>query len=93
MIRTVTPIQLIISADSNDIHPPTGAVQTYGNMICLPDYKMATVTLKGYVKRSVQLIIKKSGPSPDKVRFGRMNHKTPNGENRKTSQGCYFSQL
>jgi hypothetical protein len=59
MIRTVTPIQLIISADSNDIHPPTGAVQTYGNMICLPDYKMATVTLKGYVKRSVQLIIKK----------------------------------
>jgi hypothetical protein len=55
----VTPIQLIISADSNDIHPPTGAVQTYGNMICLPDYKMATVTLKGYVKRSVQLIIKK----------------------------------
>ena len=59
MIRTVTPIQLIISADSNDIHPPTGAVQTYGNMICLPDYKMTTVTLKGYVKRSVQLIIKK----------------------------------
>ena len=58
MIRTVTPIQLIISADSNDIHPPTGAVQTYGNMICLPDYKMATVTLKGYVKRSVQLIFK-----------------------------------
>ena len=61
MIRTVTPIQLIISADSNDIHPPTGAVQTYGNMICLPDYKIVTVTLEGYVKRNVQVDYQNNG--------------------------------
>lgn len=38
---------------------PTGAVHEYDNMIGPPNYKMATVTLKGYVKRSVRLIIKK----------------------------------
>ena len=58
------PLEVVVGCAkhlSDNTKPPTGAVQTYDNMIWSPNYNVVTATLEGYVKRNVQADNKKNG--------------------------------